>query len=95
MITDQLGLGWVPEVSDPRWSFDFDDLAAAGAVAGLSAFRIDRSVYVLSRSLPPVPDLPSRLRHVARRIAMLPRRTASAGRHALTRIAQKSIKRLR
>lgn len=67
IITDREGLEWVPEESNPRWSFTFDDLAAAGAVAGLTAHRVNSTVFVLSRSPPPSPSLISLSRHFARR----------------------------
>jgi hypothetical protein len=90
IVTDRVGLGWVPNDTNPRWRFDFDDLAAVGAAAGLSSFRMGRSVYVLSRSTPSAPDLSSRSRHLARRIAMLPGRIVRTSRRTLARIARKS-----
>ena len=74
IITDRVGLGWIPEDANPRWSFDFDDLAAIGAPLGLSAFRATGSVCVLSRQRPPKPALPSLARHFARRLIALPGR---------------------
>jgi len=74
IVTDRLGLGWIPETSSRRWSFDFDDLAAVAAAAGLKAFRGTGSVYVLSRSAPLQPGLLSRFRHIVRRMAALPGR---------------------
>ena len=76
IITDQQGLEWVPEGSNPRWGFSFDDLAAAAAVAGFSAYRANRIVYVLSRSAPPRPNLQSLSRHALRRTASLSGRVA-------------------
>jgi len=67
IVTDRQGLEWLPEESNPRWSFTFDDLAAAASVAGFSAFRVDSNVYVVSRSAPPSPSLLPRARHALRR----------------------------
>ena len=53
IVTDRAGLGWIPDESHRRWSFDFDDLAAVASAAGFTAFRVTRDVYVLSRSEPP------------------------------------------
>lgn len=79
IVTDRLGLGWVPEGSNRRWSFDFDDLAAVATAAGLTAFRGTASVYVLSRSAPLEPGLLSRSRNVVRRVAALPERIIRNG----------------
>lgn len=95
IVTDRLGLGWVPDDTSPRWSFDFDDLAVIAPAAQLSAFRMTGNVYVLSRSRPPAPDLSSRSRHIARRVAMLPGRSVRAGRRTIARIARKSSKWMR
>ena len=84
-VTDQLGLGWVPDDSGPRWSFDFDDLAATGAAAGLSAFRVSRSVYVLSRSAPTAPHFLSWSKSLARHAAKLPRKIVTNGPRVLAR----------
>ncbi|HTE85034.1 MAG TPA: hypothetical protein VK821_09890, partial [Dehalococcoidia bacterium] len=77
-----------------RWSFDFDDLAAAAAAAGFSAFRMNRTVYVLSRSGPPAPGLLSLSRHVARCAWMLPGQIARNGPRELARTGRKLIKRV-
>lgn len=71
IVTDRQGLEWVPEDSNPRWGFSFDDLAAAAAVAGFSAFRVNRNVYVVSRSAPPSPTLRSLARHALHRLEAL------------------------
>lgn len=71
IVTDRQGLEWVPEDSNPRWSFSFDDLAAAAHVVGLSAYRANRTVYVLSRSAPPKPTFGSLSKHALRRAASL------------------------
>lgn len=71
IVTDREGLAWFPEDSSPRWGFSFDDLAAVAQVAGFSAYRANRNVYVLSRSPPPKPTLRSLSKHVLRRAASL------------------------
>lgn len=93
IVTDREGLGWVPDDSSPRWSFDFDDIAAVAATAGLCAFRVNRNVYVLSRSAPPLPDWPSLSRHWWRRIRSLPGRAARNGPRGLVRIARRTVRR--
>lgn len=94
VVTDRQGLEWVPDVTNPRWSFDFDDLAAVAAAAGLSAFPVNRTVYVLSRSTPSRPDLFSLSRHVARRAGMLPGQIARNGPRLLVRISRRLAKSL-
>jgi hypothetical protein len=74
IVTDRIGLRWVPEGSPRRWSFDFDDLAAVASAAGVSAFRRTASVFVLARSPPREPGPYSRIRHAFRRVAALPGR---------------------
>lgn len=74
LVTDRVGLGWahIPE-GNPRWAFDFEDLAAAGAAVGLTASRVDRNVYVLSRKplepLPAAARLKWQLNKLGRRLA--------------------------
>ena len=85
IVTDRVGLRWIPADASRRWSFDFDDLAAVAAVAGLKAFRMTGSVYVLSRTAPPEPGFLPRARRVARRIAALPGRIARGVPHRLAR----------
>jgi len=92
IVTDRQGLQWVPRDSDERWSFDFDDLAAVAAAAGLSAFRVDRNVYVLARSAPAAPTWRSLSKHVLRRGAALPGQVARNGPRELARISRKWIK---
>jgi hypothetical protein len=92
IVTDRLGLGWVPDETNPRWSFDFDDLAAVAAAEGLSAFRVDRNVYVLARSAPAAPTWRSLSKHVLRRGAALPGQVARNGPRELARISRKWIK---
>ncbi len=91
IVTDRLGLRWVPVESNRRWSFNFDDLAAAAAAAGFSAFRMNRSVYVLSQSAPAAPSLLALSRHVLRRAWMLPGQIARNGPQRLGRIARQAI----
>jgi hypothetical protein len=74
VVTDRVGLAWtdIPG-GNPRWSFDLDDLAAAGEVVGLRASRVDRNIYVLSRNdvepLPPSTGLKLLARSIGRRLA--------------------------
>ena len=76
IVTDRQGLEWLPEDSPSRWSFSFDDLGAAAAVVGLSAYRANRTVYVLSRSAPPEPTALSLSKHALRRATSLAGRIA-------------------
>jgi hypothetical protein len=89
IVTDRLGLGWVPDDANPRWSFDFDDLAAVATVAGFSAFRMTRHVYVLSRSTPPVPGVRALSTYMFRRARALPGRIARNGPRELVRHARR------
>lgn len=92
VVTDRQGLAWVPDGTNPRWSFDFDDLEAVGATAGLSAYRASRQVYVLSRSAPPAPGPVSLSRHLLRRAGRLPGQIARNGPRLLRRVLRKLIK---
>jgi hypothetical protein len=85
VVTDQLGLGWVPDDNSPRWSFDFDDLAAAAAAVGLAAFRMNRSVYVLSRTPPPTPGVRSRAACLLRQVVSLPGQIVRSGPRGMAR----------
>jgi hypothetical protein len=91
IVTDRQGLGWVPDGSNERWGFDFDDLTAVGAAAGLSTFRMNKSVYVLSRSAPP-PNVISLSRHLARLTRILPAEIARTGPRDIAQISRKAIK---
>jgi hypothetical protein len=92
VVTDAQGLKWVPDDHNPRWSFDFDDLAAVAAAAGFSAFRANSKVYVLSRTRPACPGSLPVLRHLLRRARMLPGQVARSGPRKVERIARKSMK---
>lgn len=92
VVTDAQGLGWVPDDSNPRWSFDFDDLAAVGAAAGLSAFKATRKVYVLSRSRPRSPGYLEVSRHLFRRAKTFPRKMIKGGPREIARLCRKSLK---
>lgn len=94
IVTDRGGLAWIPEESNRRWSFDFDDLAVVAATAGFTAFRATNSVYVLSRSAPPMPSLGSLTRHFGRRAAAFPGKVVRNGPRRLARIFRKGMKRL-
>jgi len=79
IVTDRVGLAWIPEDANPRWSFDFDDLQAVGSVVGLKLSRINRNTYVLSRGVPAKPAFHGRLQallRTARRIAIRARQSA-------------------
>ncbi|HEX6660805.1 MAG TPA: hypothetical protein VF067_02920 [Sphingomicrobium sp.] len=93
IVTDRQGLEWVPDGFNPRWSFDFDDLAKVGAAAGLVAFRMNRTIYVLSQSAPSAPGALSVSRHWLRRAWKLPGQIARNGPRELARISRKGIKR--
>ena len=93
IVTDSEGLGWIPpDQSNPRWRFDFEDLAAVASVAGLAAFRVNRNVYVLSRLEPPVPTIGSISRNMARRAAILPGKIVRSGPRKLGQIFRKARK---
>ena len=68
IVTDRVGLAWIPENANPRWSFDFDDLQAVASAVGLNAWKIDRNTYVLCRSAPSKPALRGRLTSWSRRL---------------------------
>ncbi|MEA3058800.1 MAG: hypothetical protein QOE50_212 [Sphingomonadales bacterium] len=89
VVTDQLGLQWVPDGSNPRWRFNFDDLSIVAAEAGLSACRANKTVYVLSRSPPPAPGLAALARHLVRRVWMLPGQIARNGPQSLSRMSRR------
>ena len=92
IVTDRQGLAWVPDDTNARWSFDFDDLAAVGIAAGFSAYRANRRVYVLSRSAPAAPGLVSFARHWLRLAGRLPGQIARNGPRLLGRVLRKLIK---
>lgn len=94
LVTDALGLGWVPDDSNPRWSFDFEDLAAVAPLAGFTANRMTRSVYVLSRIPPQPPKFQSILRYRLRRARMLPARILLAGPPRIAQISRQVAKRV-
>lgn len=93
IVTDRQGLEWVPDGNVPRWCFDFDDLAAAGAAAGFSVFPMTKNVYVLARSAPPPPGVRARSANWLRRAAMLPGKAARNGPRALARHVRNWAKR--
>ncbi len=92
IVTDRQGLEWLPHDANRRWGFDFDDLRAAGATAGFTAYRATRRVYVLSRSAPAAPGLVSLSRHLLRRAGRLPGQIARNGPRLLGRVFRKLIK---
>jgi hypothetical protein len=94
VVTDLQGLEWVPDGSDPRWGFDFEDLAAVASAAGLSAFKANRKVFVLSRVVPSSPGPAGVLRHFLRRAANFPGKVLRNGPGAIRRMCRKSLDRL-
>jgi hypothetical protein len=92
IVTDRQGLGWVPDDSNPRWSFDFDDLAAAAATVGFSAYRVNRTIYVLSRRPPPAPDFIPLSRHLWRRARKLPGQIVRHGPRVAAQVSRRLLK---
>lgn len=82
IVTDAQGLAWIPRGSNPRWSFDFDDLTAVANAAGLSAYHANRTVYVLARETPPKPRFLPVLRHKLRRAKSAPGKLLHLGKRA-------------
>lgn len=70
IITDRVGLGWIVGTGEvhPRWSFSFDDWAAAGEVFGLQAYRRNANTYVLCRGEPKEPGLKPLIANLVRRV---------------------------
>lgn len=95
IVTDRLGLQWLPEGSNPRWRFAFDDLAAVAAEVGLTAYRANKTIYVLSRSPPAAPDPVSLARYVARRIRMLPGQIIRNGPRMISQKSRKILAAIR
>lgn len=71
IVTDRVGLAWIPERAHSRWSFDFEDLQAVASVAGLQAWKLSKNTYVLCRGAPLRPALGSRLRSSIRGLGRL------------------------
>jgi hypothetical protein len=71
IVTDRVGLAWIPEGANPRWSFDFEDLQAIGSTVGLQVWKINRDTYVLCRDKPTKPALSGRLQNLLRRARSL------------------------
>jgi hypothetical protein len=94
IVTDRQGLSWLPEDSEPRWSFTFEDLAAVGAVAGFSAYKMNRTVYVLSRSPPPPPGVFPLTRHLLRSAKALPGQIARNGPREFKRLTHEWLTRI-
>jgi hypothetical protein len=93
IVTDLEGLQWVPDESNPRWSFDFADLAAVAEVAGFSAFKATRKVYVLSRSPPAKPGYAAVLRHLLRRVKSFPVKLVRTHPRMIAAVARRLLKR--
>ena len=92
IVTDRQGLRWVPQGTDPRWGLSFDDLALVAAVAGFSAFRMNKTVYVLSRKLPHKPGVAPFCRHLLRRARSWPRKVAKHGPRLASRYLRQALK---
>ena len=71
IVTDRVGLAWIPEGGHSRWSFDFEDLQAVASVAGLEVWKVNKHTYVLCRGAPHRPALGSRFRSSIRRLGRL------------------------
>jgi hypothetical protein len=93
MVTDRIGLRWVPDDANRRWSFDFDDFAAAGAIVGFTATPANKNIFVLSRGDPRTPGISSRLRYWGRRAVLLPGQMARNGPRLLKRAIWRATKR--
>jgi hypothetical protein len=92
IVTDREGLAWIPpDQPNPRWSFDFEDLAAVASAAGLATFRVNSNIYVLSRSAPLVATFASVSRNIARRAIKLPGKILRNGPNKLARISRKAL----
>ena len=61
IVTDRVGLAWIPQGANPRWSFDFADLREVASAVGLIAWKINGNTYVLCRGVPSKPALRGRL----------------------------------
>jgi len=88
IVTDQEGLGWVPDGSSRRWSFSFDDLAAVAGATGLFAHRMNGNVYVLARSTLERPSRLALFRHALRRARSAPVRALGGASRALRRLVR-------
>ena len=58
ILTDAVGLGWLVEGADPRWSLSFTDWARLAVKHGLRAYRMTESVFALEK--PPGRGRPAR-----------------------------------
>lgn len=88
IVTDRIGLRWIPDGANPQWSFDFEDLAAVAEVAGLSAFRINGNSFVLARERPASPGFAPIGRHLLRRSKTIAGRVARLKLRDLPRLAR-------
>ncbi len=92
IVTDSQGLGWVPNETNPRWSFDFNDLTAAAETAGFSVYRMSSHTYVVARALPQRPDGLSLAQHWLRRGRRLPGQIARHGPGRINRALRRAVK---
>jgi hypothetical protein len=94
IVTDRQGLKWVPRGSDPRWGLDFDDLVLVAAAAGFSVYRMNSTVYVLSRTPPVKPGIAPLAQHLWRRSKTLPGEILREWPGLTLRFIRRSIKNL-
>lgn len=92
VVTDRVGLGWVPDDANQRWRFTFDDLAEVAALAGLDAARATNNIYVLSRGAPSRPKVRSIARYWARRVVLLPGQVRRNGPRLLARALRRLVR---
>jgi hypothetical protein len=92
IITDLGGLNWVPDGQNPRWRFSFDDLAAAGAAAGLCAFRANNKVCILAQCAVRKPGVRALLRYAWRQAVALPGKIVRKGPRVVARFLRELMK---
>jgi hypothetical protein len=92
IVTDLGGLSWVPDGQNPRWRFSFNDLAAAGAAAGLYALRTNNEVCILAQSAIRKPGFRALSRYALRRTIALPGKIVRKGPRAVARLLRKLMK---
>jgi hypothetical protein len=92
IVTDRQGLKWVPRGSDSRWGLNFEDLLLVASAAGFSAHRMNRTVYVLSRTTPRRPGIAPLSQHLWRRVKKLPGQIVRDGPRATALFCRRSLK---
>lgn len=86
IVTDREGLAWIPRGTNPRWSFNLNDLAALASVAGFDAWRINRNTWVLCHGRPGHPALGPRLRASIRRMHRFAKRVVHGSHRRITSV---------